>query len=108
MHCLINLCVFWRNFIPSPRIILLILFLLEVMIFGVTLRILNYNFTDQFLNSSSNEYQNFSSSLMTVVMFNIYTFGNIAYIFFNETVFFAQFSSHEILLNSSGKTIFLF
>ncbi|ETE64608.1 Uromodulin-like 1, partial [Ophiophagus hannah] len=36
----------------------------DALIFGLTLRILNYNFTDQFLNVSSREYQNFSRTLM--------------------------------------------
>ncbi|XP_025023698.1 uromodulin-like 1, partial [Python bivittatus] len=36
----------------------------DALIFGLTLRILNYNFTDQFLNMSSREYQTFSRTLM--------------------------------------------
>ncbi|XP_026569415.1 uromodulin-like 1 [Pseudonaja textilis] len=36
----------------------------DALIFGLTLRILNYNFTNQFLNVSSREYQNFSRTLM--------------------------------------------
>ncbi|XP_042314321.1 uromodulin-like 1, partial [Sceloporus undulatus] len=37
------------------------------LIFGLTLRILNYNFTNQLLNSSNIEYQAFSGSLMTEI-----------------------------------------
>uniref|UniRef100_A0A670YTT2 Uromodulin like 1 n=1 Tax=Pseudonaja textilis TaxID=8673 RepID=A0A670YTT2_PSETE len=40
----------------------------DALIFGLTLRILNYNFTNQFLNVSSREYQNFSRTLMGKVM----------------------------------------
>ncbi|XP_058042204.1 uromodulin-like 1 [Ahaetulla prasina] len=39
----------------------------DALIFGLTLRILNYNFTDQFLNVSSREYQNFSRTLMAEI-----------------------------------------
>ncbi|XP_070606554.1 uromodulin-like 1 [Erythrolamprus reginae] len=39
----------------------------DALIFGLTLRILNYNFTDQFLNVSSREYQNFSRCLMAEI-----------------------------------------
>ncbi|KAH0624817.1 hypothetical protein JD844_032647 [Phrynosoma platyrhinos] len=37
------------------------------LIFGLTLRILNYNFTNQLLNTNSIEYQVFSGSLMTEI-----------------------------------------
>ncbi|KAM6446442.1 uromodulin-like 1 [Liasis olivaceus] len=40
----------------------------DALIFGLTLRILNYNFTDQFLNISSREYQTFSRTLMAEIM----------------------------------------
>ncbi|KAJ6662428.1 hypothetical protein lerEdw1_011841 [Lerista edwardsae] len=36
----------------------------DALIFGVTIRILNYNFTDHLLNTSSIEYQAFSSTLI--------------------------------------------
>uniref|UniRef100_A0A803T6B2 Uromodulin like 1 n=1 Tax=Anolis carolinensis TaxID=28377 RepID=A0A803T6B2_ANOCA len=39
----------------------------DALIFGVTLRILNYNFTSQLLNTSSAEYEAFSSILMTEI-----------------------------------------
>ncbi|KAM6213879.1 uromodulin-like 1 [Sarcoramphus papa] len=37
----------------------------EAKIFGVTMRILNYNFTDDFHNASSSAYEEFSSLLLT-------------------------------------------
>ncbi|KAL8190476.1 UNVERIFIED_CONTAM: hypothetical protein K2H54_054740 [Gekko kuhli] len=39
----------------------------DALIFGVTIRILNYNFTEQFLNTSTKEYQRFFSILMTEI-----------------------------------------
>ncbi|XP_033002264.1 uromodulin-like 1 [Lacerta agilis] len=39
----------------------------DALVFGLTIRILNYNFTDQLLNTSSIEYQAFSSILMTEI-----------------------------------------
>ncbi|XP_060091248.1 uromodulin-like 1 [Heteronotia binoei] len=39
----------------------------DALIFGVTIRILNYNFTEQFLNSSTKEYHGFFSILMTEI-----------------------------------------
>ncbi|XP_067322334.1 uromodulin-like 1 [Anolis sagrei] len=39
----------------------------DALIFGITLRILNYNFTNQLLNTSSVEYEAFSSILMTEI-----------------------------------------
>ncbi|XP_078246400.1 uromodulin-like 1 [Pogona vitticeps] len=39
----------------------------DALMFGLTLRILNYNFTDQLLNASSAEYQEFASILMSEI-----------------------------------------
>lgn len=39
----------------------------EAKIFAVTMRILNYNFTDDFHNSSSSAYEEFSRLLLTEV-----------------------------------------
>ncbi|XP_062983765.1 uromodulin-like 1 [Elgaria multicarinata webbii] len=39
----------------------------DALIFALIMRILNYNFTDQFLNTSSTEYQAFSSVLLTEI-----------------------------------------
>ncbi|NXR11920.1 UROL1 protein, partial [Semnornis frantzii] len=44
----------------------------EAKIFGVTLRILNYNFTEDFHNASSSAYEEFSRLLLTEVMLNWY------------------------------------
>ncbi|XP_077198883.1 uromodulin-like 1 isoform X2 [Paroedura picta] len=39
----------------------------DALIFGVTIRILNYNFTEQFLNTSSKEYHGFFNILLTEI-----------------------------------------
>ncbi|XP_015269249.1 PREDICTED: uromodulin-like 1 [Gekko japonicus] len=39
----------------------------DALLFGVTIRILNYNFTEQFLNTSTKEYQRFFSIFMTEI-----------------------------------------
>ncbi|XP_061485691.1 uromodulin-like 1 [Rhineura floridana] len=56
----------------------------DAMIFGLTIRILNYNFTDQLLNTSSIEYRTLSSILMTEIrnslpsnMSALYTMGKL-------------------------------
>ena len=53
---------------------LVLLCRLDALMFGLTLRILNYNFTDQLLNASSAEYQEFASILMSEVMLTLKTF----------------------------------
>lgn len=42
--------------------------LTEAKIFGVTMRILNYNFTEDFRDASSSAYEEFSRLLLTEVM----------------------------------------
>nr|XP_056714386.1 uromodulin-like 1 [Euleptes europaea] len=56
----------------------------DALIFGITIRILNYNFTEQFLNTSTREYQRFFSILMTEIeksfptnMFALYKMGKL-------------------------------
>ncbi|XP_054830637.1 uromodulin-like 1 [Eublepharis macularius] len=56
----------------------------DALMFGVTIRILNYTFTEQFLNTSTKKYQDFYSILMTEIeksfpshMFALYKMGKL-------------------------------
>ncbi|XP_048351342.1 uromodulin-like 1 isoform X2 [Sphaerodactylus townsendi] len=56
----------------------------DALIFGITVRILNYNFTEQLLNTSTKEYQEFFSILLTEIeksfptnMFELYKMGKL-------------------------------